>query len=52
MNCDIVKDLLPSYIDGLTSEGSNQIIEDHLKHCENCKNYYSEMIKEFSKDDS
>ena len=48
MNCDIVKDLLPSYIDGLTSEGSNQIVEEHLNHCENCKNYYSQMIKVFS----
>jgi len=37
MNCNIIKDLLPSYIDGICSEDTAKIVEDHLKHCEECK---------------
>lgn len=41
--CEIVQDLLPSYIDELTSEVTNQAIEEHLAGCETCKNIYEEM---------
>ena len=34
--CKIVQDLLPSYIDKLTSNESNQFIENHLKNCKSC----------------
>ena len=34
--CEVIRDLFPSYIEGLTSEVSNQMIEDHLKECEEC----------------
>ena len=30
MKCEIVRDLLPSYIDGLTSSVTNEEIEKHL----------------------
>ena len=40
MKCEIIRDLLPLYIDGLTSKESNQEIEKHLK---NCQKYYQEM---------
>lgn len=43
MKCDIIEDLLPSYIEGLTSRSSNKEIEEHLQHCEGCKNFYQEM---------
>ena len=43
MKCGIIKDLLPSYIDGLTSEDSNQAIEEHLETCDKCKAYYVAM---------
>lgn len=43
MKCEIVRDLLPSYIDGLTSEVSNQEIEAHLKECTECRSYYEAM---------
>lgn len=35
-NCNIIKDLLPLYVDGLTSEDSNKIIIEHIKECKNC----------------
>ncbi len=43
MKCDIVTDLLPLYIDKLTSQGSNEEIESHLKSCESCSRNYQEM---------
>lgn len=36
-DCDIIKDLLPSYADGLTNETTNEIIEDHLRDCPGCR---------------
>ena len=46
MKCEMIRDLLPLYIDGLTSEASNQEIEKHLKTCKECRNYYQEMTGE------
>lgn len=43
MKCEIIRDLLPSYIDELTSEVSNQEIEEHLKECTGCSQYLKEM---------
>ena len=37
MNCDIVRDLLPLYADGLCSEESRRAVEEHLKTCEACR---------------
>ena len=46
MKCDIIKDLLPSYIEGLTSETSNEEIEKHLAACEECRTFHQEMTGE------
>ena len=35
--CDIVKDLLPSYVDNICSEASKEWIEAHLADCEECR---------------
>ena len=32
--CEVIRDLLPSYIDELTSEITNQVIREHLENCE------------------
>lgn len=46
MKCEIIKDLLPSYIDGLTSSASNHEIEEHLKNCPQCKEIFEQMKAE------
>ena len=43
MNCDIVRDLLPLYADGLCSEESRKAVEEHLKSCEACRSFYEAM---------
>ena len=35
--CDIIKDLLPSYVDNICSEASKEWIEEHLASCEECR---------------
>lgn len=48
MKCEIIQDLLPSYIENLTSEESNKEIRNHLSDCEDCKKVYQEMTAEVS----
>lgn len=43
LTCEVVRDLLPSYVDGLTNDVSNQAVEQHIKICENCRKLYHEM---------
>ena len=37
ISCEIIKDLLPSYHDGVCSNESKRSVEDHLSHCDGCK---------------
>lgn len=41
--CEIVKDLLPLYVDGMVSDVSKESIETHLEHCADCKETYRNM---------
>ncbi|MEA4934147.1 MAG: zf-HC2 domain-containing protein, partial [Lawsonibacter sp.] len=36
LDCEIVRDLLPSYVDKLTSETTNRAVEEHLSGCPDC----------------
>ncbi|HPF88095.1 MAG TPA: zf-HC2 domain-containing protein [Candidatus Limiplasma sp.] len=42
-DCNIVRDLMPLYIDGVASEESKQYIEAHIKQCAQCKTYLEGM---------
>lgn len=43
---EVVHDLLPSYIDGLTHETTSRMIKDHLEHCDTCRQTYENMKSE------
>jgi len=43
IECDIVRDLLPLYVEGMVREKSREAIEGHLEECEDCKAAYQEM---------
>ena len=45
-DCKIVQDLLPSYIDKLTSNETNDFIENHLMNCDTCKNVLKDMSED------
>ena len=35
-DCKIVQDLLPNYVENLTTKETNQFIENHLENCKDC----------------
>ena len=43
LTCHVVKDLLPMYIDGLTSEETTKDIKEHLAGCEDCRAQHAAM---------
>ena len=36
-SCNVIKDLLPLYHDGVCSRESRELVEEHLKECEECR---------------
>ena len=49
MRCDTVRDLIPLCRDGIASAASRVIVEEHLKSCPACRNYYKASIKSMKK---
>lgn len=43
LSCAVVHDLLPSYVDGLTSEETNRAVKAHLDTCDRCSDVYRTM---------
>lgn len=43
LTCEIVRDLLPSYADMLTSPQTNEAVEAHLLQCAECSAIYARM---------
>ena len=41
--CEIIRDLLPLYAEGLTSKASNEWIEEHLNTCPECTKLLEQM---------
>lgn len=37
INCNIIRDLLPSYVDNICCEDSRHLIEEHISGCEQCR---------------
>ena len=42
-NCKVIQDLLPLYTDGICSDVSAQIVEEHLKECASCEKIAKEL---------
>ena len=45
ISCNIIRDLLPLYVDGVVSEDTSELVESHLEECEECRKE-AERIKE------
>lgn len=37
ISCDIIRDILPLYLDGVVSNDTRQMVEEHLGTCEQCR---------------
>ena len=40
---NVIKDLLPLYIDDVLSDTSRQIVDEHLDECEDCRKYLNDL---------
>lgn len=49
-DCKLVQDLLPNYIENLTSEETNRFIEKHIEKCEECEQMLKDMKGEIKLD--
>lgn len=47
VSCEIIKDLLPLYHDGVCSDDSRVMIEKHLLECQSCKAEFEAMNEAF-----
>lgn len=43
INCNIIRDILPSYADGLCSEESENLVKEHVKSCPECREILENM---------
>ena len=43
IKCDVIQDLLPLYQDKVASAESASLIEEHIKHCPNCRAYFDAL---------
>ena len=37
ITCDVIQDLMPSYVDGILSEDSRALVEEHMGTCQECR---------------
>lgn len=44
-NCKIIQDLLPNYIENLTSKETNEYVESHIEQCKECQKALEIMKK-------
>lgn len=49
-SCAMIKDLLPLYLERLTSEETNQNVKEHLEGCSSCQSIYASMQEEISRE--
>lgn len=49
--CAIIEDLLPLYADGVCSQESRKIVEEHLAQCENCRAALEQMQAQMPQED-
>ena len=47
-DCKIILDLLPNYVEKVTSKETNSYIEEHLKNCDECKKAYTSMTEDLN----
>ena len=50
LSCDVIQDLLPLYHDGVCSEESKRIVEEHIETCANCKDVLHGLREETAPD--
>ena len=52
INCNIIRDILPLYVDGVVSADTSALVEEHLTECEDCRQEAERMKAHMSLPDS
>ena len=47
---DIVRDILPLYVDGACSEASAEMVKEHLNACADCNAIYQKLLSHTNED--
>ena len=45
ITCNVIKDILPLYIDGVVSEDTQKIVDEHLEKCSLCRDEMNKLKK-------
>lgn len=43
MNCNVIRDLLPLYVDDCCTQESSNLVQEHLDSCKSCQRVYTAM---------
>ena len=46
ITCDVIRDLLPLYCDGVCSQDSRELVREHLEDCRECRGLLQKMRQE------
>ena len=46
ITCDVIRDLLPLYCDGVCSRDSRELVREHLEDCQECRSLLQKMRQE------
>lgn len=44
INCNVIQDILPLYIDHAVCDDTKRLVEEHLTECESCRKSYNEIL--------
>lgn len=50
INCNVIQDILPLYIEDVVSDDTKELVEEHLQNCEICQRVYHETKTDFEND--
>ncbi len=50
INCNVIQDILPLYIDHEVSNDTKELVEEHLQNCEICQRIYYDTKTDFEND--
>ena len=48
ITCNVIKDILPLYIDGVVSEDTQKIVDEHLAECSLCRDEMNKYNRRLS----
>ena len=52
INCNIIRDILPLYVDGVVSADTSALVEEHMTECEDCRQEAERMKAHMNLPDS